>query len=219
VSCEEYVAEDKESLNLQARALGRVSVVETMMAKLWDRPTSLAVGDADLTPIFTAVGESLTEWEELQVALVHLHCAVVNDHRWETMRALGVLDSVIPRVMMIDAAAEAVFGKGSDLFRRVKAVTDEVAQFNQRRNDIAHGTAMEFATETLRGNFLVPSIMATKKTTFGKGTLEIESYFNYRFTSDQIRAYKAQFTRLRIDAGIVSTAIQQHYRNAARPAQ
>jgi len=183
----------------------------------WDRVKSLDVGDASPQPIYLNVGLALSWFEVLQVRMTWLFQLVVGlPGSLALSRAFGILETVGPKMAMIQEAAKISFM--NDLASRDK-ISEFMKQFealSHRRNEIAHGYVSQLTHNgQYKGHFLHPGSHITKRNT-GFGQFDADPLGDYRYTAAQIEYYTQEFRRLGgevqdfIDAKRAKTAPGSH---------
>jgi hypothetical protein len=162
----------------------------------WDRPYSETIskeGDLSEAVLFTAVGQCLSRWEELEVNIATLFAVVTGSmdqwHYGPAIRAFGVVNSAPTRRDMILQAAEAFFTQlkhedASKLFAEVKGALNYYVGWSGRRNDVAHGVVTESAfdpgVDTPDDQWEECFLLCPSYTTSKKWPIESEPAYNYR---------------------------------------
>jgi hypothetical protein len=163
-------------------------------------------GDLEPKELFAAIGQALTEWEHIESSLAEIFAILVSAARKTTfwapaIQAYGTVISVRGRCDMVRVAADACFNtrekKRAKFEDRLSGLINEVLEFSNRRNEIAHGhvTAIldiwEGAPPRTRGYYLFPSMYNPKKFKFGgKAT--------YTYMSSDVIYYRQEFTKLHL---------------------
>lgn len=187
--------------------------------KPWDPRPPSSVGDSREDTIFSAVGQALTEWEQMENACAQLFAVLVSANHKRVylapaIRAYGTITSAATRQQMLANAGDAYFSK-----RKAKALTHE-AEFNElikaykefasRRNEIAHGSVQRvFLTKRgsrpdARGLYLTPSFYNPRK--FKNEVL------SYLYTSIDLIFYRQEFTKLALRIGGLKERMQSRKR-------
>lgn len=158
--------------------------------------------DAQAHMIFNAVGQALTEWEQLENACAQLFAVLVSATRKRAylapaIRAYGTITSAATRKDMLVAAGKAYFASRPATAQKFAAEFTELMQayieFASRRNDIAHGLVQRvFLTKrgvrpAAMGFYLTPSFYSAK---FKNEQLA------YLYTSTDLIFYRQEFTKL-----------------------
>lgn len=168
---------------------------------LWPGDRGATTGDLDRDTLHTAVGFSLSKWEELEDDLAKLFCEMIGA-RWgePAVRAYGAVANSRSRIDMLEEAAEAFFYYAT--FRKKatgpdKAIVDTERKFKNfikhcrglasRRNDIAHGRTQSHPE---LGYFLRPPNYSSRKITFDA------PFGAYSYTSVEISIYTNHFEQL-----------------------
>lgn len=168
-------------------------------------------GDLDENAIFNAVGQALTEWEQVENACARLFALLVSANQRRTyhtpaVRAYGSINNVGTKCEMLRAAATPYFFRRKSKVKfedEFKKLIGEYSDFSARRNDIAHGSVSRvFLTErrTAKGHrrgaigfYLLPSFYNPKKFK--------EEKFSYQYTSSDVIHYRQEFTKLFLRIG------------------
>ena len=176
-----------------------------------DRLPSEDQGDHSAESIYAAVGRALTNWELLQEELTFLFALLAGQNSYPLMRAFGTLESAIPKVKMLRAAAEVSLSP--QLLGDTKKLLSAIDDFNQRRNDIAHASVAEHANkERSLGFYLAPGFSVTTK-------FDIADWPNpskYRWKAKQIDYYAEQFEQLRLGTKALFNRISESRRVPAK---
>jgi hypothetical protein len=127
--------------------------------KYWKRPKQSQKGDDSQQPIYEAVGQALSNWEEADQELSELFLIFTCDAgeqvdvrvRNAVRRAYGSIISNSGRRLAVEAAAEVYFSPWRDDFKKPirKSLTDilNVVQWASKlRDDIAHGIVWPYMT-------------------------------------------------------------------------
>jgi hypothetical protein len=166
------------------------------------RPVS-PVGDSQEDMIFSAVGQALTEWEQLENACAQLFAVLVSTSHKRAylapaIRAYGTITSAATRKEMLVNAGEAYFASRPTKAQTFKVEFNQLMQayidFASRRNDIAHGLVQRvFLTKrgtrpAAIGIYLTPSFYSARH--FKNEQLA------YLYTSGDLVFYRQEFTKL-----------------------
>jgi hypothetical protein len=185
------------------------SASESVMSKKntpkpYDRLPNEDRGDDSPSPVYTAVGAALSAWELLQEELAYLFAKLVktDENNVALHRAFGTMDNALPKVKMMMAAADAHLAGKDELLREVKAVLNNIQNFNHRRNDIAHGFVFPKRVPEDRGFCLTHGMTSTAR--FDLELMDTNP-FAYEWTSKQVDYYRDEFKKLR-DAIVALTA-------------
>jgi hypothetical protein len=165
--------------------------------------------------IFSAVGQALTEWEQLENACAQLFAVLVSTNHKRAylapaIRAYGTITSAATRKEMLVNAGEAYFAKRPAKAQSFKAEFTELMQayidFASRRNDIAHGLVQRvFLTKrgirpAAIGIYLTPSFYSARH--FKNEQLA------YLYTSSDLIFYRQEFTKLMLRVGGLKEKMQ-----------
>lgn len=169
------------------------------MSKPWDilpRPTSGGTED----DIHLRVGRALSEWERLEYRLSLIYCDLVTPKRMSlpAMRSFGSVPTSFTRLEMLkEAVAMYDFGSDdADLKKRLLDFVREVVNFAKRRNDIAHGVAVNPKIDGARiGHVLMPAFYNAKRFD-SKDLFRAE----YMFGLAELDQYVRHFARLKTEA-------------------
>ena len=131
----------------------------------WKRPVVdfTRKGDPSAEKIATAVGLALSAWGNVEENLCILFGDLMSNRApacgFMAMRVYGSVNSSLVRRDMILAAAEVYFGfnwKWDDIQNPIKSLLGAVNEASMRRDDLAHGQAIEhFYSDELLGFFWV----------------------------------------------------------------
>ena len=179
--------------------------------KPWEiRPPS-PIGNSNENEIFSAVGQALTEWEQVEKACAQLFAIFVSANRRRlyfapAVRAYGCIISTKSKNDMLREAAKAFFSTRktkSHFVADFEQVMADYLNFANRRNEIAHGSVQRVfitARTTARGSrqkaigcYLMPSFYNPKKFK--------EEKFSYYYTSNDVIHYRQEFTKLALRVG------------------
>lgn len=168
------------------------------MANPWDVLPTEPHGDESFSPIYHAVGLSLSHWESLETQQGMLFSIIAAGGSAAAQAAYGTIVSSTGRTEMILAAAGAIPDLGESLYGELKTLMTAVGNLAGRRNEIAHGIATGFKINDWdRGFYLVPNTFNTKKRQSFRSpgilfSAELSDY-KYAYTSAQILKYADHF--------------------------
>jgi hypothetical protein len=162
-------------------------------------------GDIDAKDIFAAVGEALTEWENVESSLAAIFAVLVSARGRSTfwapaVQAYGSVISFKGRSDMIRMAAVSYFRKRKakqSLRDRLQKLLAESLRFSERRNEIAHGQVTMIndyyskAGLKPRGYYLFPSLYNPKKFKYG-------GIATFTYMSSDLIHYRQEFTKLHL---------------------
>lgn len=175
------------------------------MINPWDVRPQSDMGDRDSEVLFAAIGQALTEWENVESSLAELFAVFVSARGKSTfwkpaILAYGTIISFKSRCDMLRAAGEAYFSTRKHFqgkARNFKELVDRAGNYAARRNEIAHGQVSAVTLFYPRkpprpgGYHLFPSIFNPKKFKKGTGT-------TYSYISSDIYHYRPEFTKLHL---------------------
>jgi hypothetical protein len=174
------------------------------LLKPWDvRPQPL-IGEREPQALFVAVGEALTEWENVETSLAKLFAVLVSARGKSTfwlpaVQAYGSIASFKNRCDMIRVAGDAHFStrqKIADKGGPFSKLIGEAGQYAARRNEIAHGKVSEVFWYDARkksksgGFYLLPSLFNPRKVK--------KSGIAYAYVSADLLHYKQEFSKLHL---------------------
>jgi len=191
----------------------------------WDRPPIADEGDKEQRTIYEAVGEALSNWEEVDQELADLFLIFTCEAgtrdgpgrlvRNAVRRAYGSIISNVGRRLAIEAAAEVYFvpwwGNKAVSAPLIKLL-EAVGWASKRRDDIAHGivdrpSTMEvydaygvLQTSQQHGSFLMPPEYKTDRTYAYPKNLDHPAGMRrarYAYNSAQIRDFTWRFQALK----------------------
>jgi hypothetical protein len=208
-------------------------------SNFWDVAVPLAVGDTDVNVIFREVGAALTIWEGLETTMSLLYSILIESESDAAFRAYGAMASATGRRDALEHAAEVFFHKNNlpkSHAAGFKALMSNYARSAARRNDIAHGVALQANTKDVSGYFLVSAPYNSKKMIF-KGIdlplgedaasiqaveawlknpdrlLKIIKNSRYMYTAKQINNYTQKFATLIVLTMAFITDLPPHFRH------
>ena len=146
----------------------------------WDPRPAASVGDLSEDALFSAVGRSLTEWENVETECAELFAVLVSARKksvlWvPAIRAYGSIVSFTARCEMLRQASLPYFHtrnkKKLQFEDKFKSLINEVLQYAGRRNEIAHGQVTKVFSYRRGGSksdgyYLIPSLFNPKKFKF-----------------------------------------------------
>ena len=152
------------------------------MSNPWDIPPRRNHGDFNARDLFAAIGEALTEWEQVEAACARLFAVLVSVSRKSTyhapaIRAYGTVISYPGRCEMLKAAAEAYFlrrkSKRDAWENKLNSLVNESVNFSARRNEIAqqsHHDSRTTARQTVAANWSLSRsfVLQPQKIHFGR---------------------------------------------------
>lgn len=163
------------------------------------------MGDIDKTKIFTAVGQALTRWENLEGSLAALFGELVapdyGANSLAARRAYSAVRTFEARIVMLLVAAEAHFSifQEPQLAKFTRNFLKDAQQFGARRNDIAHWQVGQHHPDQDRNFSLepIPPLGWSLKPPFAneKHTY-LDNMARYAMASPEIDYFAGEFTKL-----------------------
>jgi len=131
-------------------------------------PSTTHAGERTFTPIHTAVGAALSQWEHFESGLSMLFQLLCEATTMAASRAYGTVESCYSKAQMLREAAIVFFDTRHPFDEQYsKEIDNLVAAYEngqKYRNNIAHGMAVSYVfTRNRNGYFLCPPTSATKK--------------------------------------------------------
>jgi hypothetical protein len=124
-------------------------------------PSPERQGEESTAPIYSAVGQALSEWEFVESALIKLFQLLCETDSFAACRAYGTIMGPKSRADAIDAAAEVFFENRDQIdLDAVYDITTAYSRASTYRNHVAHGVAVQ---PHAHGYFLCPPSYAKKK--------------------------------------------------------
>ncbi|MBS0525064.1 MAG: hypothetical protein JSS04_15670 [Proteobacteria bacterium] len=164
----------------------------------WDVAPTARAGDADAAKIYHAVGLALSRWEILEVALAYLHGTILQAKSGAAAAAYRKAAPGRSRLRLIKGALEA---QRAAIPRPLQAeivafLEREIAPLADRRNEIAHGTAV-LAQGGLGGHYLVPPGYTPRKLQWRRVPVATDGFpfrrLAFAYTASQIADYGEHF--------------------------
>lgn len=86
------------------------------MPNTWDRPPFPKKGNLSQRVLFASLGAAINAWEEVEIALAHLHSVFVTGDRFNepAMHYYGEPSNFVARVKRLEEAAETHFRRNCD---------------------------------------------------------------------------------------------------------
>lgn len=169
----------------------------------WDALPRPQTGTPDLDVLYAAVGRALSQWEVLESNLARIFQLLCNASEAAAV-AYGAVSSFTGRCDMLEAAFRCYSGKKK--FARLPKLLGEIKKFSARRNDIAHGVAIESTrNKVAEGYLLVPSFYNSRKRPHWMemqiDELDPTEFIRrlegaYAYNDEQIEHYRSHFARL-----------------------
>jgi hypothetical protein len=186
----------------------------------WSRPppADRKTGDPSVDQIYHAVGAALSSWESTEESFALLFAVLSQGRELDVhnslRRAFGSIENTAGRIRAVQAVAPVYFGQYWELAevrRPLTVLLEEVQHASYRRNDIAHGKALNVIThdrspdgsltERRLGALLVAPEYMTGRTNldvqaFGEDDAFALTRSHYRFTSSDILSFARKFSEL-----------------------
>jgi hypothetical protein len=174
----------------------------------WDRPPSRMKGDAEPSPIYTAIGCASSSWERAEQALADLFVVLASAHHAAATynavrRAYGSIHGNAGRRVAVRAAAETYFSPYWENKAVRQPLIDVINAFewaSPRRDDIVHGIVWGNITvdRDPYGSFLMPPEYNTGRTF---ASIEEEGALgflraHYRYIGEDINKFASKFMEL-----------------------
>lgn len=190
------------------------------MTNPWDVAPVLKRGDSTATEIYTAVGYALTVWANLEFELFCMYGVLAHSKNFASQAAYGAVLSFETRIEMILAAAKARYRYLSEpnSHSALEKLLRSIGRLSSRRNDIAHGQVMCFASD---GYYLVHAIYDTRKRsklTRKQSITSAADVWSYAYTAAQINSYTTVFLSYREHLRAIDRSVSQELLNANVPA-
>jgi hypothetical protein len=165
------------------------------MRRPWEVTPAARAGDADAGKIYHAVGLALSRWEILEVALSYLCGAILQAKPGAESTSYRKAAPGQPRLRLIEGALEAQrAAMPGPLHAEIAAFLDsEIAPLAERRNEIAHGTAVQAE----RGHYLVAPGYTPHKLQWRRVPVATDAFpfrrLAYAYTAAQVTDYGEHF--------------------------
>jgi hypothetical protein len=169
------------------------------------------VGDQSAGQIYLEVGHALSTWEGVEEILAHIFLIMCDVTTSQTAIALartfGSIENSFGRLKAIQTVAEIYFAPYWEIpavNRKFDAIYKNVSAAAQRRNEIAHGMAINFVIDNKDyGRFLIaPRYITGRNTTFSSYQFADDAGITsiltskYCYTSSDIREMAEKFQSL-----------------------
>ncbi|MDB5978957.1 MAG: hypothetical protein JWR07_5717 [Nevskia sp.] len=120
--------------------------------KPWDKPEPITVmPNGSILEIYACVGAALSRWALVEGMLLEIFCHLLyakdQDSWYTASKIFGHLTSTSTRLEQMRVAGDAHFIKKPAHKDFLKANLNLVSNFLPRRNDIAHGVAVDYSTQ------------------------------------------------------------------------
>lgn len=160
----------------------------------WD-PLPNAAKGSTADEIHLAVGRALTQWERLEFRLAQLYAELVSTGGYSdtAFRAFGVVAASAGRLEMLAEATRISPRPTNPLRAAISDFTRRAGKYSARRNEIAHGVAVNYGgnQSDIR---LLPAFYNSRK----HKRDPLEAAYCYAFT--EISYYQTEFHRLTVEA-------------------
>lgn len=171
-------------------------------AGFWHKPDRLLKGDETADKLYQAIGYTLSRWEEMEVAYSNLFAALVESKSGAALRAYGSIGSAHGRKQaLIDAASIYFLHAREEMVPEFEALADAFGLAAARRNEVAHGVAVNYAASDVigGGHYLIAAAYNTKRNDIGIdfGMVTYDPYTwnqtTYAYCSPQILEFSRRF--------------------------
>ena len=168
------------------------------MRKPWEVAPPATTGDADVGKIYHAVGLALSRWEILEVALSYLYGTIAQARIDAAVTAYRKAAPGPSRLQLIADALEAQrTAMPRPLHAEIGAFLDgEIPPLAERRNEIAHGTAV-LVKGGLGGHYLVPPGYTPRRLQWRRVPIATDAFpfprFAFAYTGSQVADYGQHF--------------------------
>lgn len=180
-------------------------------------PSPTRRGEPTTLPIYSAVGQALSQWEHMESGLTRLFQLLCESPSFAAARAYGTLESSYAKAGLLRAATDAFFGSknaiNSELHRDMKLLFAAYEKAQQFRNNIAHGMAVGFHLKdgSHSGYFLCPPSYATKKVSKINPREVYLLGASYWYKAEDIVHYANRFTELLAETMLLVQNINGKY--------
>ena len=124
-------------------------------------PSEIFHGETSVSPIYEAVGRSLSRWEHVESANIKLFQLLCETKSLATCRAYGTLDSIFAKNNALKYAGKEFFlSRDKDDFTKLNELLKVYIKAGEYRNKIAHGMAVQ---PHAYGYFLCPPSHASRR--------------------------------------------------------
>jgi hypothetical protein len=180
---------------------------EVLQDAYWKRPNidHSTSGDSEVAPIYLAVGEALSMWEQAECSLATMYqimCCIKDSSAINAvLRAFGSIESSAGQREALTAVAEIHFGHyWNDASKYFKALMQAFSNGAKRRDEFAHGMAYGLALNGRHlGCYLLPAAYNTLRNnpymSFAENGIPI-GRAKYFYTSSMIREFTKKFGQL-----------------------
>jgi hypothetical protein len=174
-------------------------------AGFWHKPDRQPKGDETADKLYQAVGYTLSRWEEMEVVYSNLFAALVESKSGAALRAYGSIGSAYGRKQALKDAASVYFLHGrEELAVEFEDLAEAFGYAAARRNEIAHGVAVNYAAHDVIGGgyYLIAAAYNTKRNDIGIdfGMVTYDPYTwnqtTYAYNSSQILEFSNRFERM-----------------------
>ena len=174
----------------------------------WDVLPKEPKGDDNINVLYAAVGRALSQWESLESVLGSIFARLCQSDSEAPARAYGTIVSAKGRIDLLREAFACHPARKTVDLQGLPKLLDHVGHFGSRRNEIAHGIAMNLAyNHDDQGCFLCPARYNSKKHFSDTSKTEALNavpaptdlewmWGKYTYNSTQIGYYTARFCEL-----------------------
>lgn len=170
-------------------------------------------GETSCEQIFEAVGRALSRWEWMEYWASQLYAYLLGSDSRGAEIGYGALIAFSQRKELLIGAEKAFRFRIEAPFNCVPDLIRQIDKFSPRRNEIAHGMAVEVKG---CGIYLAPAWYNSTKFPKLDGRLQTPEFNDgagrYVYTADQITFYGEQFMRLGWSANTVTLQIMRRWR-------
>jgi hypothetical protein len=177
--------------------------------KYWARPASVHYGDSEIDLLYSLVGQILSQWEEVELALANLFSVMSEaDTPASSMavnRTYGAIGFNSGRRQAVSFVAELYFGR--QFWRKAKAdlnlLLKHIEYASSRRDDVAHGRVTSVTVNGVyHGCFLVAPEYNTRFSYPYMGDVKDDpiSFLRsrYRYTGNDLMILLQKLSQLRL---------------------
>ena len=165
----------------------------------WDVRPRAAKGDADPTSILHAVGAALTAWERLEISLAELFDALVDSGNRAAHGAYTAVIVSSSRGEMLRAAIDRALRFDAAFQAKADGFAERVGRFAARRNEIAHGCAVNLGEY---GFYFGPTSLLRRKWTK-------EGAAKFQYVATDIQHYAKSFMGLKDECDALTEEVKR----------
>jgi hypothetical protein len=164
----------------------------------WDVRPKADKGDADPNNILHRVGAALSAWEMLEMSLAELFDALVASGNRAAHGAYTAVIASVSRGEMLRAAIDRALRFDTTFQAGAGEFAERVGKFAARRNEIAHGCALNLGEY---GYYFGPTTLLRRKWTK-------EGLAKYQYVAADIEHYAKCFMALKIESDNLTEAVK-----------